>query len=105
MPYVEITEVISTPSNTEGTQGRDVLVTLFAFSKSPGFLELEEILDNLMRLLDEDVIADASPYPGWHINWNQVTREEVIRIPGAEGMTRQLAMQVQVIATRDVPGE
>lgn len=102
-PYIEISELIETPNNTEGQQGREILVTIFAWSKQPGFKELEAILDSLLRLLDEDTIPVSSPSQGWTLDWNQVIRDEVLRLP--DGITRQLGIQVQVLAVRDLPGE
>jgi hypothetical protein len=100
-PYVELSEFVELPDSTLGTQGRSVLVTVFAWSQQPGFLLLERIIDNLMRLLDEDQIADVAG-SGWTVFDNEVVRSEVVRLP--DGVTRQAAVQVRVSAARVDPG-
>src|SRR6266702_4171712 len=97
-PYVQIGELIETPDNTEGEQGRDVTVTVFAWDQAPGFAGLELILDHLLRQLDEADIP-AAPSQGWSIWQNRVVRDEVVRLP--DGITRQLSVQVSVSTTRD----
>jgi Protein of unknown function (DUF3168) len=101
-PYIEIAELIETPDNTEGQQGRQVMVTIFAWDQTPGFKLLEEILDNLLRLVDEDIIPTVAG-SGWSIWSNEYVRDEATKMP--DGLTRQLAVQIQVSTTRDALGE
>lgn len=98
-PYIEIAELVATPDNVLGPSGRQVVVSIFAFSQSPGFKELQTILQRLMYLLDEVEIPNTSaamnPSLGWMIWNNMVVTEETIKLPGIP-TTRQLAVRVQI---------
>lgn len=100
-PYIEIAELIETLDDTEGQQGRQIMVSVFAWDQTPGYKLLEDILDALLRLMDEDMIATVSG-SGWTIWHNECVRDEVSKAP--DGITRQLAVQVQVMVTRDELG-
>jgi uncharacterized protein DUF3168 len=101
-PYVEITELVETLDNTEGQQGRQVMVTVSAWDQTPGYKPLELILDNLLRLLDEDSVATLGG-SGWTIWHNEVVRDNVVKEP--DGITRQLMVECQIMITRDALGE
>jgi uncharacterized protein DUF3168 len=102
-PLIELSSFVEAPDNTEGEQGRMVTVTIFAYDQTPGYKLLEQILDNIMRLLDEDEIPDATPDQGWDIWHSAFTRAEVMRLP--DGITRQLSAQFEVGVTRNALGE
>ena len=108
-PYVEIAEFSSTKNDSLGDQGRDVIVTLFTFSQNPGFLELETIAQELLRLLDETSIPNTSagmdPSLGWQIWDNQVILEEAIKTRMPDGLTRQYALRVRVSVSKIALGE
>jgi hypothetical protein len=97
-PYLEITDLVETLDDTIGEQGRSITVTISAWDQTPGYKLLEQILDNLIRLLDEGLIPTVSG-SGWTI-WNNIyVRGEVSKLP--DGITRQVMTETQIMVTKD----
>lgn len=106
-PYVEIGELSSVRDPTLGRADRLATVTVFAWSQAFGYKQLEDILEELLRLLDEEDIPNTSaamdPSLGWQVAYNLVNLEEVSRLP--DGITRQLAVRCQILTQKIDQGE
>lgn len=63
-PYIELGDFIETADDTLGEIGRQVTVGIDVWSQSPGYMQIEAIGEELLRLLDEGQPADPT---GWHV--------------------------------------
>lgn len=91
-PYVELSEFIEERDDTLGGVGRTVTATIWAYSQQPGFKELEAILEQLIRLLNDQKIPDVDVQ--WKIYSNSYERGELTR--DSDGLTRMLAVRAVV---------
>jgi hypothetical protein len=64
-PYIEIGDIVETPNNVFGKNGRSLLVVISAFSDVPGFKEVEAILERLNVLLDDTLLPDPAGWKCW----------------------------------------
>lgn len=92
-PYVTIGDMTSTPWRTMSRFGEEVTITLHIWSQQKGFREAYEILDDLNRLLADQVI----PVLGWDVAACWYEFSDTIRDP--DGVTKHIPvryrMQVQ----------
>jgi hypothetical protein len=91
-PYIELSEFTEERNDTLGGVGRTIHVTIWVYSQQPGFKQLEAILEQLIRLLNEHTIPDVDAQ--WRIYSNTYETGELTRDP--DGATRMLAVRAVV---------
>jgi hypothetical protein len=90
-PWVLITDIREKPDDTLGTVGRALVVGLDAWSQVEGFQELEQIAEEVIRLLDIDTLPDPT---GW-------TTDHSLYLSGffdreADGITRHVRLEFDI---------
>lgn len=97
-PYVEFEDFKEVPDNVLGDQGRQITVTLLSWSQALGFLELENIMEELWRLLDENTVGDVSPSQGWHIYQSLISEADMSKEP--DGITRKGTVKAEIFCQK-----
>lgn len=93
-PYLCITDLHEEPDDTLGTKGRLVTVTLDAYSQGEGYKELEGIVEEVIRLLDNDDITGVA---GWSVASSIYKSGDLVR--EVDGLTRHATIIIEMEVT------
>jgi len=77
-PYVELGDVTETPDNTFSETGRMVEQVIHVYSQAKGWLESQNILEQLVHLIDETLLPNPT---GWTTYMSLYTFGQEIREP------------------------
>ena len=94
-PYVTIGDVTSVPNRTLDKFGEECTITLHIWSRYNGFKEAAEILNDLNRLLADEVFSVS----GWQMEGCYYDFSETLRDP--DGITRHIPVRYRVKLTKE----
>jgi hypothetical protein len=89
-PYVTIGDVTSIPNRTFDRFGEECTITLHIWSRYNGFKEAATILDDLNRILADQVFSVS----GWEVEGCYYDFSETLRDP--DGITRHIPVRYRV---------
>lgn len=90
-PWVLIADLDELPDDTLGEVGRSLIVGIDAWSQYEGFKEIEGIVEEVVRILDKDTLADPT---GWDLDHCIYTHGKIDR--EADGLTRHARMDFTI---------
>lgn len=94
-PWVLLSDFRETRDDTTGEQGRSILIGIDAWSEVEGYMELEDIAEQVIKLLNVDNIAIGN---GWQMDYCTYMGGLLDR--ETDGLTRHGRFEFQMVVHR-----